>query len=128
MTELQLLIEAGVNPEDWLLSIQSLKSPKLIDSSIAWILDDMCIMLELFLRHVKVHLIVEALNDVDLSRLEDVPPLVVPVVRLVDSHLFSLLLRCFRDIDELMRISGDDEARFLERFVRGDLDESPDVH
>lgn len=101
MAQLQLLVVAGVDPEDALVGVDDLKPPELIHSSMIYVLDDGRVVLKIRPCDVQVELVVEALDDVDLTGLKDVPALVVAVVGLVDGDLLALLLGCFRDVDEL---------------------------
>ena len=127
MAQLQLLVVAGVDPEDALVGVDDLKPPELIHSSMTYVLDDGRVVLKSRPCDVQVELVVEALDDVDLTGLKDVPALVVAVVGLVDGDLLALLLGCFRDVDELAGVGRDDEAGSFQHFVAGDLDERPHV-
>lgn len=61
-----------------------LEQPKLIDFAMCGPLNNFIMMLKSFLKNIEVHLTKETFDNIDLSRSEDIPSLVVPIVRFID--------------------------------------------
>lgn len=71
---------------------------------------DRCSLLELLLAYVEIQLVEVTFYDIDLTGLEDIPSLIVPVIRVIDDKLFTLLVGRFRNVDKFLGVLRNDKA------------------
>lgn len=113
VSKLQILIKGCVNSVDGSIWVYFLKSPELVYASMAHILNDMCVLLELLSKNVQIHFVVKTFDDVYFTCLQNIPSLIVSVIWFINDDFFSFLLGAFGNINQFFVICWNYEAGFL---------------
>ena len=127
MGKFKLSIEAGGYSKLFLPWFNPLKHPKLIDSSMARPLHNMCPIFILLVLNIKIQLVEMTFDDVDLPCPQYPPSLIVPIIDVPNTKSCSLLKWCFRDVDHFVGLFRSDETCFAQTGTFSHKLEHPNI-
>ena len=114
MGKLVLSIKAGGNSKLFLPWFNPLKHPKLIASSMAGPLHNICPVFILLTLNIQIQLVKMTFDNINLPCPQYPPSLIVPIVDVPNTKCCSLFKRCLRDVDDFICLFRSDETCFAQ--------------
>ena len=114
MGKLVLSIKACGNSKLFLPWLNPLKHPKLIDSSMARPLYNICPIFIFLVLNIKIELVKMTFDDVNLPSPQYPPSLIIPIVDVPNTKGCSLFKRCLRDVDHFVCLFRSNETCFTQ--------------
>jgi len=113
VSQLESAVVTAANSEYIVVGVYPLENPELINFTMAGPLDNILLVFVLLFKDLQVQSVEMTLDHVYFTSTQDVPSLIVPIISSIEANLLTFSSRCFRDVNQLSLVIGDNEAWFI---------------